>query len=839
MQPSSVPQSRRRARLSSSTSYSAVSSSTNPAATCKRPRLLGDEPAAMASARARGKLPETQAGRPPSTLQPWSGARKLVVKNLRTAHSSGRDAQVEEYYARTERELAAALDAVFTGKQPAVPLERLYRGVEDVCRKGGADEVYAMLADRVETHLQTVVLPRIKRSAGLSSPDVLRTVLAEWKKWNAQAKTIRSTFCYLDRTYLLRESLPSINDMTIAQFRKMAFPQQQDAASSLGSQVVTGICEMMEYDRSGDTRLDVGLLKDSVRMLHMLSVYVKHFEPVFLSKSEAYFRDCGEQWSASGLKQHISECETLLRSEEYRCLAYNLESTTAKQLMDAAHGILIDRHSDKLLHGGSLSQLLSNNDVKSVKGLYDLLRLSGIQGKMKAPWCDYIRTTGAAIIADKERGDEMVMRLLDLRRSLDLMIRDALEKDDELLWGMREAFGKFMNDRWTASCWDSGTSKIGEMTAKHMDMLLRGGLKALPKQLISDVKDRAAAERQGQAASADEDAELDRQLDQALELFRFIEGKDAFEAFYKKDLARRLLMGRSASQDAERNMLTRLRGECGSNFTHNLEQMFKDQELARDEMESYKQWSDGGKAAVDLHVMVLSAAAWPTYADVRLNLPDEVATQLERFDGHYRSKHTGRVLTWKHSLAHCSLKAAFPRGAKELLVSASQAVVLIVFNTVPEDGFLTYEQLSTATGLQGGELERTLQSLACGKARVLCKHPKGRDVRPTDTFSLNKAFTDAKYRVKINQIQLRETKEENKATHERISQDRRFETQAAIVRIMKSRKRMGHAELVAEVINLTKQRGSVEPASIKKEIESLIEKDYLEREEGGGYTYLA
>ncbi|RDA85469.1 hypothetical protein CP532_0008 [Ophiocordyceps camponoti-leonardi (nom. inval.)] len=779
---------------------------------------------AMATARAWGKLPEMPPGRqPPSTLQPYSGARKLVIKNLRTASTRDGNAQLEDYYVRTERELGAALDAIFAGNRPAVPLERLYRGVEDMCRKGAADEVYKMLVKRMETHLQTVVLPRIK----LSGTEVVRSFLAEWNKWNDQAKIIRSTFCYFDRTHLLLESLPTINEMAITHFRQMAFSSsQREAASSLGSQVVAGICEMIYYDREGDARLDYDLLKESVRMLHTLSVYVKYFEPVFLRKSEAYFRDCGEQWNASGLKQHISACETLLRKEEYRCLAYNLESTTAKQLMDSAHDILIDHYSDKLLHGDSLSQLLSNGDVKSVKGLYDLLRLSGIQKKMKAPWCDYIRTTGAEIIADGARGDEMVIRLLDLRRSLDVMLRDALDKDEDLLWGMREAFGKFMNDRLTASCWDSGTSKIGEMTAKHMDMLLRGGLKALPKQLISDVKDRAAAEKEGQAASADEDAELDRQLDQALELFRFIEGKDAFEAFYKKDLARRLLMGRSASQDAERNMLTRLRGECGSNFTHNLEQMFKDQELAKDEMESYKQWSKGsggggggGGGGVDLHVMVLSAAAWPTYADVRLNLPDEVATQLERFDGHYRNKHTGRVLTWKHSLAHCSLKASFPRGAKELLVSASQAVVLIVFNAVADDGFQTYEQLSTATGLQGTELQRTLQSLACGKARVLCKHPKGRDVKTTDTFSINKAFSDAKYRIKINQIQLKETKEDNKATHERISQDRRFETQATIVRVMKSRKRMGHAELVAEVINLTKQRGSVEPAAIKKEIE--------------------
>lgn len=617
--------------------------------------------------------------------------------------------------------------------------------------------------------------------------------------------------------------------MAISQFRRMAFPSQALAyGSSHGSKTIAGMCELVEYDRRDNDQMDSTLLKDSMMMLHVLGVYVKHFEPIFLQQSEVYFKEFGEAWSTSSLKDYIRVCKKLLHKENYRCIVYNLDSTTEKQLMDSAHSHLIDHYSDKLLNSGNLAKLLSDREVDSMKALYDLLRLSGIQKKMKAPWGDYIRATGAAIIGDKEHGDEMVLRLLELRRSLDLMIRDAFDKDEDFLWGMREAFGKFMNDRKVSSCWDTGTSKIGEMTAKYIDMLMRGGLKSLPKELLSDAKDRATAEKQGQASTGDEDAELDRQLDQALELFRFIEGKDAFEAFYKKDLARRLLMGRSASQDAERNMLTKLRSECGSNFTHNLEQMFKDQEIAKDEIEAYKEWCQGSlerKSPLDLQVMILSAAAWPTYPDTRLNLPDEVATQIERFDQYYKNKHTGRVLTWKHSLAHCAIKATFATGTKELLVSAYQAVVLMMFNSLPNDGFLAYEQIATGTGLQGGDLDRTLQSLACGKARVLTKHPKGREVKPTDTFTFNKTFTDPKYRVKINQIQLKETKEENKATHERIAQDRRFETQAAIVRIMKSRKSMGHAELVAEVINLTKKRGSVEPAAIKKEIERLVKRN--------------
>lgn len=39
----------------------------------------------------------------------------------------------------------------------------------------------------------------------------------------------------------------------------------------------------------------------------------------------------------------------------------------------------------------------------------------------------------------------------------------------------------------------------------------------------------------------------------------FCPGKDVFEAFYKKDLAKRLLVGKSASVDAEKSMLSKLK----------------------------------------------------------------------------------------------------------------------------------------------------------------------------------------------------------------------------------------------------------------------------------------
>ena len=45
-----------------------------------------------------------------------------------------------------------------------------------------------------------------------------------------------------------------------------------------------------------------------------------------------------------------------------------------------------------------------------------------------------------------------------------------------------------------------------------------------------------------------------------------------------------------------------------------------------------------------------------------------------------------------------------------------------------------------------------MQSLACGKARVLTKIPKGKDINDGDKFTYNKDFTNALYKIKINQV---------------------------------------------------------------------------------------
>lgn len=65
--------------------------------------------------------------------------------------------------------------------------------------------------------------------------------------------------------------------------------------------------------------------------------------------------------------------------------------------------------------------------------------------------------------------------------------------------------------------------------------------------------------------------------------------------------------------------------------------------------------------------------------------------------------------------------------------------------------------------------------------------------------------------------------------------------EAAIVRIMKTRKQMPHNQLIAEVTRQMTGRFTPSPQLIKLRIESLIEREYLQRSPADRrvYNYLA
>ncbi|OAX85515.1 hypothetical protein ACJ72_00104 [Emergomyces africanus] len=764
-----------------------------------------------------------------SNFTPHTGAKKLVVKNLRAIPRLDQD----RYFEKIWSQLDSALTAILADGKAKQSLEELYRGAENVCRQGKATVLAKRLQDRCQEHMSGTALKLLlARATDGNDVDVLKSVEEAWSLWNGRLVTIRSIFYYLDQSFLLHSAdNPVIYEMGLIQFRAVIFSND-----ILRPRILQGACQLIELDRNADNMVvDPDLLRRAIKLFHDLGVYKKHFEPCMLDASEKYI----SSWASNGathygLAAYVEQCRLLADREMARCDLLSLDRSTKQSISQMLDRYLVAEHTNLLIKEDDIIELLSKNDKTALEQLYSLLQRQDLGARVKPAFSAYIIREGSSIVFDLENEDKMVTRLLKFKENLDEIWKDAFHKNEALGHTLREAFEKFINEtKQTGSSWGTDNPKPGEMIAKYVDMLLKGGVKA--------IQGLDGESKSGSAALVDEDAEINQKLDQVLDLFRFVHGKAVFEAFYKNDLARRLLMGRSASDEAEKSMLARLRSECGSNFTHNLESMFKDMDLARDEMASYNALlgPKRDRSKMDLNVSVISAAAWPSYPDVQVKIPKSISNAMEGFEQFYNNKYNGRKLHWKHSLAHSQLKARFPRGDKDIIVSSFQAIVLLIFNDVEDGDTLSYSEIREATGLPDIELKRTLQSLACAKYRVLTKRPKGREVNDDDKFAFNSNFFDPKMRIKINQIQLKETKQENKTTHERVAADRHYETQAAIVRIMKARKVITHAELLVEVINKTKSRGVLDPAGIKTNIEKLLERDYIEREGENKYRYVA
>ncbi|XP_063703800.1 cullin-4A [Culicoides brevitarsis] len=721
--------------------------------------------------------------------------KKLIIKNFKD-----KPVLPENYSEKTWEKLREAIVAIQTSKPIIYSLEELYQAVENMCNHKMDSQLYVNLTACTEMHVKSNIRPFLADS--IDKLLYLRKVNECWQSHCQQMIMIRSIFLYLDRTYVLQNpTVHSIWDMGLELFRDHIAMN-----TSVQSRTVEGILMLIEKERYGNT-VDRILLKNLLKMLSDLQIYKEAFELKFLIATKHLYQAEGQKMMQElEVPDYLQHVKKRLEEENERLIHY-LDSSTKHQLIVTVERQLLTEHLTAILQKG-MDNLMEENRIGDLTLLYQLFsRVKNGVAELCTAFNSYIKKKGRTIVIDPEKDKSMVQDLLDFKDKIDYIVYNCFDHNDKFLNSLREAFEYFINQR---------SNKPAELIAKYVDMKLRAGNKEATEE------------------------ELEQILDKIMVQFRFIHGKDVFEAFYKKDLAKRLLVGKSASVDAEKSMLSKLKQECGGGFTSKLEGMFKDMELSRDINTAFKQHVANLDRkelnSIYLTVNILTMGYWPTYPLMEVNMPSQLVQFQIIFNKFYLSKHGGRKLQWQPTLGHCMLTASFDAGPKSLMVSLFQSFVLLLFN---DNDTLTLEEIRLATNIEDGELRRTLQSLACGKARVLTKEPKGREVEDNDKFHFNNEFTNKLFKIKINQIQMKETTEEQKATEERVYQDRQYQIDAAIVRIMKMRKTLSHNLLITE---LYKQLTfPVKPADLKKRIESLIDRDYMERDKDNQnqYNYVA
>jgi cullin 3 len=393
---------------------------------------------------------------------------------------------------------------------------------------------------------------------------------------------------------------------------------------------------------------------------------------------------------------------------------------------------------------------------------------------------------------------------LDLKDKYDKLLLAAFSNDKTFQHALNQAFEFFINLN----------PKSPEFISLFIDEKLKKGLKGVS------------------------DEEIEVVLDKVMMLFRFIQEKDVFEKYYKQHLAKRLLLSRSVSDDAERNMIAKLKTECGYQFTSKLEGMFTDMKLSNDTMDGFRahlgRLEGNPLNGIDMAVYVLTTGFWPTQSAAKCNLPSEILSCCEVFKKFYLSNHSGRRLTWQTNMGTAELKANFSGKKHELQVSTYQMVILLLFN---DSSKMTYKEIFDATAIPAPDLKRNLAALTSAKHKILEKEGSAKSIEDNDVFIFNGKFKSKLFKVKVLSVAQKETPVEEKETRLKVDEDRKHQIEAAIVRIMKSRKNMDHANLISEVTKQLSSRFMPVPLIVKKRIESLIEREYLERSKTDRKTY--
>ncbi|XP_022902235.1 cullin-3 isoform X3 [Onthophagus taurus] len=737
--------------------------------------------------------------------------------------------------------LKNAIQEIQKKNNSGLSFEELYRNAYTMVLHKHGERLYTGLKEVVTQHLEGKVREDVLKSL---KNNFLLILNQAWNDHQTSMVMIRDILMYMDRVYVQQNDVDNVYNLGLIIFR-----DQVVRYGCIRDHLQDTLLDMVMRERRGE-KVDRISIKNACQMLMILgidgrSVYAEDFERPFLEQSAEFYKVESQKFLAeNSASVYIKKVEARINEESERAKHY-LDESTEPRIVGVVEQELIEKHMKTIveMENSGVVHMLKNQKTEDLACMYKLFGRVGDGLKTMADCVShYLREEGKALVQEEEHQSStnaitFVQSLLDLKDRFDHFLINSFSNDKIFKQMIASDFEHFLNLN----------PKSPEYLSLFIDDKLKKGVKGMSEHDIEVV------------------------LDKSMVLFRFLQEKDVFERYYKQHLAKRLLLNKSVSDDWEKNMISKLKTECGCQFTSKLEGMFKDMTVSNTIMDEFKEHvakNETNLGGVDLFMRVLTTGFWPTQsATPKCHIPAVPLAAFECFRRFYLAKHSGRQLTLQPQLGNADLNAVFYGPKKEesdkegacsssttsvvsnrsgprkhiIQVSTYQMVVLMLFNNHEK---LSYEEIQNETDIPERDLIRALQSLAMGKPtqRILIKNPKTKDIEPSHEFFVNDSFTSKLHRVKIQTVAAKgESEPERRETRNKVDEDRKHEIEAAIVRIMKSRKRMAHNLLVTEVTEQLKSRFLPSPVIIKKRIEGLIEREYLARtpEDRKVYTYVA
>ncbi|CEI94595.1 hypothetical protein RMCBS344292_08804 [Rhizopus microsporus] len=728
---------------------------------------------------------------------------------------------VHNYCARSETNLHTAAHY----NAPNAPMSRRPPPTPPLI--GG--EVYTKLCEYLQKHLEKIR----QESEQYMDESLLQFYTRQWTRYTAAARVVNNIFMYLNRYWVKREidedrksDIYDVFSLTLYSWKKYMFEY-------VHYNVISAVLKLIEKQRNGEI-IETGLIKnviDSFVSLGLdhndssksnLDVYRNYFEKQFLEATEVYYKTESEKFiTENSIPDYMKKAEVRLNEEENRVQMY-LHPSTHKTLIPICETVLVKNQEETIWEG--FQGLLDADKQEDLHRMYALLaRIPDGLNPLRSSFEAHVKKAGLSAIERIAQNESegfdpksYVDTLLEVHKKYNDLTQTAFCGEAGFVAALDKACGEFVNRNKVCK---GASNKSPELLARFCDQLLK------------------------KSAKNPEEEELEDVLNNVMTVFKYVEDKDVFQKFYSKMLAKRLVNGTSASDDSEGSMISKLKEACGFEYTSKLQRMLTDMSLSKELNEEFKnvvQKSSDTASNADFNILVLSAGSWPLSApSTSFNLPDDVVEIYDKFQQFYQTKHVGRKLNWLFQLSKAELKTHYLKSSKvgyTFMVSAYQMGILLQYNNA--DSY-TYEELQKSTALSPEALNPALGILV--KAKVLLLRDGENVGEKGSSYALNQDFKSKKVRINLNMQMKMEQKAETDETHKTIEEDRMFVMQAAIVRIMKTRKVMKHVALIDEVITQLQSRFKPKVPAIKKCIDVLLEKEYIERVENQKdmYSYVA
>ncbi len=669
-------------------------------------------------------------------------------------------------------------------------------------------ELYQRHGETIENYLTVTVLPALRDKTGQGGTILLAELQHRWTNHQIMNKWLKKFFTYLDRYYVKHHSLPTLSQAGLRCFRTKIYDEMK-------TDTTAAILDLINDEREGRI-IDKSLVKSIVELyeamgMASLDAYNTDLEEPLLNSTREYYGKKREEWiNKDSTPEYLIKAEEALNEERARVADY-LNSSTEGKLLKVVEEELLERVEMVLLEKESSGcrALLQNDKSEDLQRMYRLFsRLENGLNPMANIVQNFIASMGDDIInrrqarlegGDKDKNDDpkFVKDLIELHEKYLGVVKTDFSGHSLFQKALKDAFVEIVNK-------DVGQFTNAELMSTYCDRILKSGGEKLSEQ------------------------EVEESLDRIVQLFSYLTDKDLFADIYRNQLAKRLLNQRSTSDDAEKLMIAKLKMQCGTQFTSKMEGMLNDLAIGNEQRAEFEKRMRTMNTSLEFSVQVLTTGYWPTYKSPEVTLTPEMTRCMEAYKGWHDQKHQKRKLTWMFSQGNSVVRGTIGKKAFDFQLSTLQAVALNAFNGGVT---MTFEALAESLNLEAEILKPLMHSLSCGKNKVVNKVPPGNKIAVTDKFTANPKFSSNMRKIRIPMASLDSTH-----STKRVEEDRTIAIEAAIVRIMKARKTLPHQQLIAEVLaQLAFFKPN--PRVIKKRIEALIDREYLERSEDNSNVY--